>query len=161
MNDFEEPERNKEILEAWLVERMSFVKLGKRYDLSPPRIKTIIARQVNKLRRENERLKNIVDHHAEMKSYIETHVDETVDSHGLPLLSVLYLDLSTRSANGLAAAGIKNLNEVLDLSDSDLLRLPNLGRRSLNELRECCERHFGFSRIPMNASLRWKNLAAA
>jgi hypothetical protein len=46
------------------------------------------------------------------------------------------LDLSARAYNCLARRGIKQIREVVPLTDEDLLRFPNFGRKSLEELRE-------------------------
>lgn len=43
---------------------------------------------------------------------------------------------STRVSNDLFRAGITTVKELTKLSDAELLRMPNLGRRSLNEVRE-------------------------
>ena len=44
--------------------------------------------------------------------------------------------LSTRGANALKADGIEYLEQVLEKSESDLLRIPSFGRKYLNEVRE-------------------------
>lgn len=46
------------------------------------------------------------------------------------------LDISCRTTNVMKHAGIETLAEVDAMSNDELLRLDNFGRRSLNELRE-------------------------
>jgi DNA-directed RNA polymerase alpha subunit len=46
------------------------------------------------------------------------------------------LDLSSRSLNCLDAEGISSIAELVIRTETELLRTPNLGRRSLNEIKE-------------------------
>ena len=46
------------------------------------------------------------------------------------------LSLSTRAFNCLKADDRHTLYDVIDATDVDLLKCPNLGRRNLNEIRE-------------------------
>lgn len=52
-----------------------------------------------------------------------------------PELLIDRLPLSVRASNALKAIGIKTVGDLDSLSDSDLLRHNNFGRKSLNELR--------------------------
>jgi hypothetical protein len=46
------------------------------------------------------------------------------------------LELSVRSANCLKNAGINYVGELVQRSEAEMLRTPNFGRRSLNEIKE-------------------------
>ena len=46
------------------------------------------------------------------------------------------LELSVRSSNTLRNLELKYLKDLVVLSDGDLLRIPNFGRKSLNEVKE-------------------------
>lgn len=46
------------------------------------------------------------------------------------------LELSVRTTNCLHAEGIDTIEHLLARSGNDLLRLPSMGRRSLNEVKE-------------------------
>lgn len=46
------------------------------------------------------------------------------------------LDLSVRTANCLRYEGLKTLADVRKYGESDLLQIPNFGRKSLNELND-------------------------
>jgi GNAT superfamily N-acetyltransferase len=45
------------------------------------------------------------------------------------------LELSTRTLNSLRAEGVTTLGDVADLTVEEFLRIPNVGRNALNELR--------------------------
>lgn len=51
------------------------------------------------------------------------------------------LSLSTRSLNVLAATGIITLKQLASQTSNDLLRSPNLGRKSLTEIEAILARH--------------------
>ena len=52
------------------------------------------------------------------------------------------IDLSTRTRNCLMNNhGLETLEDVAECSDVELLRFPNFGRRSLNEIKEVMSRH--------------------
>ena len=50
-------------------------------------------------------------------------------------MTIEELDLSVRSYNCLKRAGINTLQELTDKSESDMMRVRNLGRKSLEEVK--------------------------
>jgi DNA-directed RNA polymerase subunit alpha len=50
--------------------------------------------------------------------------------------SVEELELSVRSYNCLKNAGIQTINELVQKTESEMLRTKNFGRKSLNEIKE-------------------------
>jgi len=46
------------------------------------------------------------------------------------------LELTVRSANCLKAESIHYIGDLVSRKESDLLRTPNLGKKSLNEIKE-------------------------
>jgi DNA-directed RNA polymerase subunit alpha len=46
------------------------------------------------------------------------------------------LDLTVRSRNGLEYDNIKTLGDLIQKSESDLIKIPNFGKRSLQEIKE-------------------------
>lgn len=55
--------------------------------------------------------------------------------------------LSTRGLNALKVGGIVYLEQVLEKTEADLLRLPNFGRKNLNALREVVTERWPHLRI--------------
>ncbi len=60
-------------------------------------------------------------------------------SSGKPLSEFQLLELTTRTENTLLAAGIRSVAQLISCAAVDLLKLPNFGPRSLQEVRECLE----------------------
>ncbi|MBX9645536.1 MAG: hypothetical protein K2X57_00600 [Xanthobacteraceae bacterium] len=68
------------------------------------------------------------------------------------------LELSVRSANCLKNDGIKYVGELVQKSEAEMLRTPNFGRKSLNEIKEL----LGTSGLHLGKDLtRWPGVAAA
>jgi DNA-directed RNA polymerase subunit alpha len=55
------------------------------------------------------------------------------------LVGVDFLGLSARSFNSLDRAGIKYLGELVLMSENELKNIKNLGKKSLDEIKECLE----------------------
>jgi DNA-directed RNA polymerase alpha subunit len=49
---------------------------------------------------------------------------------------IKYQFFSNRAANALHVAGVKTLAELAAMSEAELLRLPNFGRKSLQEIKQ-------------------------
>jgi hypothetical protein len=56
------------------------------------------------------------------------------------LIPVTSLGLSVRSSNCLRSAGISTVGELFDQTTEDLLRMANMGQKSVSEIRECLRR---------------------
>tara|TARA_R110000796_G_scaffold59578_3_gene137454 strand:+ start:387 stop:740 length:354 start_codon:yes stop_codon:yes gene_type:complete len=77
------------------------------------------------------RLQNLFDF---VKEEIKLVEDKLVDRALMKRVSDL--ELSVRSSNTLRNLELKYLKDLVVLSDGDLLRIPNFGRKSLNEVKE-------------------------
>lgn len=64
-------------------------------------------------------------------------------------------ELSIRTSNCLRNAGITHIHMVAGLSDKELLRIANFGRKSLNEIRETVEVARQNSRTPEQRIMDW------
>ncbi len=68
--------------------------------------------------------------------------DQPADEHGMPqvdpvlCLPVDDLELTVRSANCLKAENINYIGDLIQRTETELLKTPNLGRKSLNEIKE-------------------------
>jgi len=68
---------------------------------------------------------------------VDTHATETRGkSHGILTRSVEEMELSVRSYNCLKNANIQTLGDLIQKTESEMLRTKNFGRKSLNEIRE-------------------------
>ena len=74
--------------------------------------------------------------------------------------SVEELELSVRSSNCLKASNIKTLGELVQKSESEMIKFRNFGRKSLNEISEILQRHgmhFGM-KLQKNDKGEWELL---
>ena len=55
--------------------------------------------------------------------------------------SIDELELTVRSANALKAEGIASVKDLVSLTENELIALPNLGKKSITEIREALEHH--------------------
>ncbi len=67
------------------------------------------------------------------------------------------IGFSTRVTNVLCAVGVTRLDELARYEERDLYRLPNLGKKSIREIREVLEAHglvFGMQEVPAPVEVR-------
>ena len=69
-----------------------------------------------------------------LEEVIEENDEPTIDP--VMLRPVDELELTVRSANCLKAESIHYIGDLVSRKESDLLRTPNLGKKSLNEIKE-------------------------
>ena len=77
--------------------------------------------------------------------------EETLRIHELLKMPVDELELSVRSANCLRAANIKSIGDLVQKSESEMLKYRNFGRKSLSELADILHEmglHFGMDVEP-------------
>lgn len=64
------------------------------------------------------------------------YVEEEPQIDPFLLKTVEELDLTVRSANCLKSENIRYIGELVQLTESELMKTPNFGRKSLNEIKE-------------------------
>lgn len=69
------------------------------------------------------------------------------------MLTIDNMELTTRTRNALKCASVYTAEDLECLTERMLMRIPNLGRKSLNELKDACER-FGIELMDQ----KYKNL---
>jgi DNA-directed RNA polymerase subunit alpha len=80
--------------------------------------------------------------------------EETLRIHELLKMPVDELELSVRSANCLRAANIKSIGDLVQKTESEMLKYRNFGRKSLSELADILHEmglHFGMDIAPYAA----------
>jgi DNA-directed RNA polymerase subunit alpha len=61
--------------------------------------------------------------------------------HPLLLQPIDTLELSVRSLNSLKSERVKTIGDLVQKTENDLMKTPNLGRKSLNEIKEALAAH--------------------
>lgn len=51
-------------------------------------------------------------------------------------MTIQELNLSTRLLNCLRREGIKTVDQIIERREREILRIPNIGKKTLNELKE-------------------------
>ncbi len=72
---------------------------------------------------------------------VEEEPEEEVHIDPVLLRSVDDLELTVRSANCLKAESINNIGDLVRRTEVELLKTPNLGKKSLNEIKEVLASH--------------------
>ena len=107
----------------------------------------------------------LIKHLEFLKSFSEPEEEKTTvgDLHKTRLIeffnrSVEELELSVRSSNCLKASNIKTLGELVQKTESEMIKFRNFGRKSLNEISEILARHemrFGM-KLKMSEKGEWE-----
>ncbi len=78
-----------------------------------------------------------VDFEAVGREIVEDEVDNSLDE--LLAQPIEHLDLSVRSMNCLKSDDVFRVGDLVQRSEQEMLRTPNFGRKSLNEIKEVLE----------------------
>jgi DNA-directed RNA polymerase alpha subunit len=120
--------------------------LGNEYGVTIERIRQI---ELKMFRRLYHRTSKVMIDYSELertrKKLIEMESDindfcakikNTVKDDNIGRIKVSKCEFTVRTINCLENEGIEYLDQLQDLSEGDMLRTPNFGRKSLNELKE-------------------------
>jgi DNA-directed RNA polymerase alpha subunit len=139
-------DRNEEIFWERIVYAKTYTQLSAEYDLSMARLRQIVEKQRRKFSRKLKELESlkeiaIIASSSHMKTVKKINSvfnisDDEVDGEAMKIDN---LDFSVRTRNCLKSEGIDNISDLMNYSDKDLLRIPNFGKYSLNEIKEKLE----------------------
>lgn len=109
------------------VDGKSTEEIGVHFDVTRERIRQIADKAKRKIAR--------ITRDQEVQRLREERMKEvkTQDPKGLTIED---LELSTKAYNGLCNAGITHVSQLSGVTEAELLRTKNFGRKSLNELKE-------------------------
>lgn len=150
--------RENRCLEMMYRDHMTLDQIGKEFDVTRERIRQIIAKAKRKLKHpirrrsmlacpQNEyddliaRYQKLEDEYKELFNMRVSEglidISEYEDDHKELLdKGIIELDLSVRSYNCLCRAGINTVRDLTNITLEDAIKIRNLGRRSLNEIRD-------------------------
>lgn len=78
----------------------------------------------------------VLDDTNEARAFLKEHFDfEPYLEHSTEYEKIEDLELTVRSSNCLKAAGIKTIADLIQWSEGYLSKIPNLGKRSLDEIK--------------------------
>ena len=124
------------------VKQIALRKVGKQEGLSPERIRQIIFKIVRKI----ERKILVIDQSLKEPQVIIKYVEKT-NTEKTSNLPIVYKpvealgEMSVRTANALHNENIKTVQHLIEKTNSELLRMPNFGRKSLEELKNLLANH--------------------
>ncbi|TET54527.1 MAG: hypothetical protein E3J54_01920 [Actinobacteria bacterium] len=136
-------ERNQEIFWERIIEGTTLEKLANKHDVTRERIRQIVAKEARKLRRKHQEIDNIkeiarrsAEHCLRVTAILKkTYGIDKVFGRPSGGVKIYNIGLTVRTANCLKNEGIKYLDQLECYSEADLLRTPNFGRKSLNEIK--------------------------
>ena len=105
--------------------------LSQKYDCSSTRIQDIARKQANRIKNATDNIIKEARKPAIIKEVKEQFLDRSVPSNEI---SINVLDLGTRAQNCLNNDNITTINQLLEISERDLLTIPNFGRRCIVEI---------------------------
>ncbi len=76
------------------------------------------------------------EHYVEFEEELKEKKDENEEIRKLLNMSINEIELSVRAANCVAAANIKTMGELVQKTETEMLKYRNFGKKSLNEIKE-------------------------
>ena len=127
--------REQRILRMRYTEKMSFTAIGKEFDITGERIRTLEHRAIVRLHRPP-----LIGYIKYGKQAYEERCRQAKEEKDRAYkedkyqLSIHELDLSIRSHNRLIAAGYDIVKDFVDLSEDEIIKIKNLGKKSIIEV---------------------------
>lgn len=151
---FETQERNEIIFNKRIFDQKTYEQIASEHGLTLERVRQIVFRKIKKIEKMMVAEKKVLAYLESAKEHEKRAIDAASYIHGvlnnivqdLPdyisdNLDIKNLELSIRTYNCLKNERIKNLRELQTKSHMDILRIPNIGRRSLNEIIQVMSVH--------------------
>jgi len=137
----ENPGRNMDIFLERVLEENTFSGIGKKHGISGQTVKIIVTQGIREMKRQMALLdsaKRILSEARSLNQKTQRIFDVIACDVGeqSKVYLVSDMDLSHRTLHCLRNEGITYISQLENLSEGDLLRWPNFGRKSLNELKE-------------------------
>jgi len=124
------------------VKQQSLREVGEQVGLRQERIRQMVAKIIRKI----ERRIFIINQSLKEPQVIIKYIEKTVEEKA-PNLPIVYKpvaalgEMTVRTANALLNDEIKTVQQLIEKRESELLRIPNFGRKSLMELQELLANH--------------------
>ena len=124
------------------VKQLALHAIGEKEGLSTERIRQIVFKIVRKIERKIFIINQSLAEPQVIIKYIESTAAEKTSNLPIVYKPVEALgEVTVRAANALHNDNIKTVQHLIEKTDSELLRIPNFGRKSLNELKELLGKH--------------------
>jgi hypothetical protein len=145
-------ERNAKIAKAVEAGR-TYRDIGKEFGISPSRVAIIVHRDKrNKEMLKNKKLKEEKGHSIYVK-YSAFNINK--EGYDFLMKSVEEAEFSVRTVNCLKNDNVNYIWQIFGKTEAELFRMPNFGRKSLNELKEVFAAHKFNLHDQLSESLLW------
>ena len=161
--------REAEILDGYYKKGYLLDSLALQYEISRTRVQQIIHKALRKIKHpsrcaylkygiefkqkqdnverlkmeldiEINRLNDLIYHKRDIIRKLKIEIDEEIETESNILCRNFHeLDFSCRTYNCLKRAGIKTIGDLISKSEKDMMKVRNLGRKSLKEIKEKLE----------------------
>jgi len=143
MEECYEDMRDNEIIRLAYCDELSYQQIAEEIGISIERVRQLIVRFIKKMRR-SDRVRRMILGNEEYSIVVES-LDKKKEkiiqasSNQFDIkddISIDFLNLSRRTSNCLKRNDIQTIKQIVELQDSDLMKMRNFGASSLTELRE-------------------------
>lgn len=127
--------RDEQIKEEYDRGEITHKKLGAKYNLSGSRVHCIIQAVERRQRAQRVWKQKRKEIKGLKKELQDGNNDTTPFGHKLATYDIYFLNMGVRASNCLIAEQIYTIGSLIQKSERELLRAPNLGRKTLNDIK--------------------------